>query len=78
MDPHFFMLYWDALGMPWNTIWDTNMGPRYGTPIWDPDLGPPIWDANFKMVLVCPPATSEAGARRPRSSANYSDSSTKL
>jgi hypothetical protein len=28
--------------------------------------------------MVCPPATSETGARRPRSSANYSDSSTKL
>jgi hypothetical protein len=27
------------------------------------------WSANFK--LVCPPATSEAGARRPRSSSNY-------
>jgi hypothetical protein len=20
-----------------------NMGPRFETPIWDPDLGPPIW-----------------------------------
>jgi hypothetical protein len=28
--------------------------------------------------MVCPPATSEAGARRPRSSANYIDSSSKL
>jgi hypothetical protein len=28
--------------------------------------------------MVCPPATSEARARRPRSSANYSDSSTNL
>jgi hypothetical protein len=40
----------------------------------------------FKKGMVCqflngmvnPHATSEAGARRPRSSANYSDSSTKL
>jgi hypothetical protein len=29
-------------------------------------------------ILLCPPATSEDGARRPRSSANYNDSSTNL
>jgi hypothetical protein len=28
--------------------------------------------------IVCSPATSEAGANRPRSTANYSDSSTKM
>jgi hypothetical protein len=32
----------------------------------------------FKNGMVCPTATSEAGPRRPRSSANYSDSSTKI
>jgi hypothetical protein len=32
----------------------------------------------FKNCMVCPPATSEAGPRRPRSSAYYSDSSTKI
>jgi hypothetical protein len=32
----------------------------------------------FQNGKVCPPAPSEAGARRPRSSANYSDSSTNL
>jgi hypothetical protein len=38
------------------------------------------WSSNFKMVwyVLCPPATSEAGAKWPRISANYSDSSTKL
>jgi hypothetical protein len=43
----------NSLGMTWNLIWDSNLGPRFGTPIWDPDLGPrfgtPIfilhWDA---------------------------------
>jgi hypothetical protein len=35
-----------------------------------------VWQ--FKNGMVCLPATSEAGARRPRSSANYSDSSSVL
>jgi hypothetical protein len=32
----------------------------------------------FENGMACPPATYEAGARWPRSSANYSDSGTKL
>jgi hypothetical protein len=39
------------------------------------------WSANFKMIWygnVCPPATFEAGARRPRSSANYNDRASPL
>jgi hypothetical protein len=46
------ILYWEFLG---NDL-EPNMylGPRFGTPIWDPDLGPrfrpfgtPIWDPDL-------------------------------
>jgi hypothetical protein len=38
------------------------LGPRLGTPIWDPDLGPrlgnPIWDPDLRLLIGvhCPAA----------------------
>jgi hypothetical protein len=33
--------------MTWNQIRDSNVGPRFGTPIWDPDLGHPHLGPRF-------------------------------
>jgi hypothetical protein len=50
---YIFILYWEFLGndLEHNTVWDTDLGPRFGTLIWDRDLGPrfgtAIWDRDL-------------------------------
>jgi hypothetical protein len=34
-------------------IWDPNLGPQFGTPIWDPDLGV-IWDPHLGSPFGTP------------------------
>jgi hypothetical protein len=57
----------NSLGMTWNLIWDSNLGPQFGTPIWDPDLGPqygtPIWDPDFRPQFRTPIWNRDLGPR---------------